>query len=82
MQQQMFRQLYGINTGMEGLTIGYAQQDVEVTTNTKGDEHDVCYICNWWFTVGIKCLKILETIQTMNQLVCILPVNDDLGFLR
>ena len=23
---------------MEGLTIGYAQQDVEVTTNTKGDE--------------------------------------------
>ena len=30
---------YGIEyTGMEGLTIGYAQQDVEVTTNTKGDE--------------------------------------------
>ena len=25
-------------TGMEGLTVGYAQQDVEVTTNTKGDE--------------------------------------------
>ena len=30
---------YGIEyTGMEGLTVGYAQQDVEVTTNTKGDE--------------------------------------------
>ena len=30
---------YGIEyTGMEGLTIGYAQQDVEVTTGTKGDE--------------------------------------------
>ena len=30
---------YGIEyTGMEGLTLGYAQQDVEVTTNTKGDE--------------------------------------------
>ena len=25
-------------TGMEGLTIGYAQGDVEVTTGTKGDE--------------------------------------------
>ena len=30
---------YGVEyTGMEGLTIGYAQQDVEVTTGTKGDE--------------------------------------------
>ena len=30
---------YGIEfTGMEGLTVGYAQQDVEVTTNTKSDE--------------------------------------------
>ena len=30
---------YGIEyTGMEGLTVGYAQQDVEVTTNTEGDE--------------------------------------------
>ena len=30
---------YGLEfTGMEGLTIGYAQQDVEVTTNTKSDE--------------------------------------------
>ena len=30
---------YGIEyTGMEGLTVGYAQQDVEVTTNTTGDE--------------------------------------------
>ena len=30
---------YGIEyTGMEGLTVGYAQQDVEVTTGTKGDE--------------------------------------------
>ena len=26
-------------TGMEGLTVGYAQGDVEVTTNTKSDEH-------------------------------------------
>ncbi len=31
---------YGVEfTGMEGLTLGYAQQDVEVTTGTKGDEH-------------------------------------------
>ena len=30
---------YGIEfTGMEGLTVGYAQQDVETTTNTKSDE--------------------------------------------
>jgi len=30
---------YGVEfTGMEGLTLGYAQQDVEVTTGTKGDE--------------------------------------------
>jgi outer membrane protein OmpU len=30
---------YGLEfTGMEGLTVGYAQQDVEVTTNTKSDE--------------------------------------------
>ena len=30
---------YGIEfTGMEGLTVGYAQQDVEVTTNAKSDE--------------------------------------------
>ncbi len=30
---------YGVEyTGMEGLTVGYAQQDVEVTTNTTGDE--------------------------------------------
>ena len=30
---------YGLEfTGMEGLTLGYAQQDVEVTTGTKGDE--------------------------------------------
>ena len=31
--------IYGIEyTGMEGLTIGYAQGDVETTTNTKSDE--------------------------------------------
>ena len=30
---------YGLEfTGMEGLTVGYAQQDVETTTNTKSDE--------------------------------------------
>jgi len=30
---------YGLEfTGMEGLTVGYAQQDVEVTTNAKSDE--------------------------------------------
>ena len=30
---------YGLEfTGLEGLTVGYAQQDVEVTTNTKSDE--------------------------------------------
>ena len=30
---------YGIEfTGMEGLTVGYAQQDVETTTNSKSDE--------------------------------------------
>ena len=30
---------YGVEfTGLEGLTVGYAQQDVEVTTNTKSDE--------------------------------------------
>ena len=30
---------YGLEfTGMEGLTVGYAQQDVEVTTNSKSDE--------------------------------------------
>jgi len=30
---------YGVEfTGLEGLTVGYAQQDVEVTTNAKSDE--------------------------------------------
>ena len=47
---------YGIEyTGMEGLTIGYAQQDVEVTTNTKGDESTMyAKYAIGGFTVGIQ----------------------------
>ena len=47
---------YGIEyTGMEGLTIGYAQQDVEVTTNTKGDESTMyATYAIGGFTVGIQ----------------------------
>jgi len=42
-------------TGMEGLTIGYAQQDVEVTTNTKGDESTMyAKYAIGGFTVGIQ----------------------------
>ena len=33
---------------MEGLTVGYGQGDVEVTTGTQSDESIVCYICNRW----------------------------------
>ena len=29
-------------TGVDGLTIGYAQGDVEAVTNTQSDEHKVC----------------------------------------
>ena len=40
---------------MEGLTIGYAQQDVEVTTNTKGDESTMyATYAIGGFTVGIQ----------------------------
>ena len=47
---------YGIEyTGMEGLTVGYAQQDVEVTTNTKGDESTMyAKYAIGGFTVGIQ----------------------------
>ncbi len=47
---------YGIEyTGMEGLTVGYAQQDVEVTTNTKGDESTMyATYAIGGFTVGIQ----------------------------
>ena len=47
---------YGIEyTGMEGLTIGYAQQDVEVTTGTKGDESTMyAKYAIGGFTVGIQ----------------------------
>ena len=47
---------YGIEfTGMEGLTLGYAQQDVEVTTNTKSDESTMyAKYAIGGFTVGIQ----------------------------
>jgi outer membrane protein OmpU len=47
---------YGLEfTGMEGLTVGYAQQDVEVTTNTKSDESTMyAKYAIGGFTVGIQ----------------------------
>ena len=40
---------------MEGLTLGYAQQDVEVTTNTKSDESTMyAKYAIGGFTVGIQ----------------------------
>ena len=47
---------YGIEyTGMEGLTIGYAQQDVEVVTDTKNDESTMyATYAIGGFTVGIQ----------------------------
>ena len=40
---------------MEGLTIGYAQQDVETVTNTKGDENTMyAKYAIGGFTVGIQ----------------------------
>jgi len=47
---------YGLEfTGMDGLTIGYASQDVEVTTNTKGDESTMyAKYAIGGFTVGIQ----------------------------
>ena len=47
---------YGIEyTGMEGLTIGYAQQDVETVTDTKGDESTMyAKYAIGGFTVGIQ----------------------------
>jgi outer membrane protein OmpU len=47
---------YGIEyTGVDGLTIGYAQQDVETITNTKGDENTMyAKYAMGGFTVGIQ----------------------------
>ena len=47
---------YGIEyTGVDGLTIGYAQQDVETVTNTKGDENTMyAKYAMGGFTVGIQ----------------------------
>ena len=47
---------YGVEfTGMEGLTLGYAQQDVETVTGTKGDESTMyATYAIGGFTVGIQ----------------------------
>ena len=41
-------------TGIDGLTVGYAQGDVETTTVSKWWAHNVCEICYGPLTVGIQ----------------------------
>ena len=74
---------YGIEyTGMEGLTVGYAQQDVETVTNTKSDESTMyATYAIGGITVGIQMSEAdfeTGTDYESNWNWCFIQVNDDL----